>query len=109
MKKNLAKIAVVADEDVATFFRASGVKMSYGVKTAKEAEDLVWKIAENKDVVILIVTEKIADEIKSTIDEISKRIYPTILVIPGKEGPIPGRVSPLLALVKRTVGVEIKI
>jgi len=105
----LAKIAVIADEDVATFFRVSGVEMSYGVKTAKEAEEIAWKLAENKDIVIIIVTEKIADEIKPTIDEISKRVYPTVLVIPGKEGPIPGRVSPILALVKRTVGVEIKV
>ncbi len=105
----MTKIAVVADEDVATFFRASGVKLSYGVKTAKEAEEVMWKLADNKDVVIILTTEKIADEIKHVIDEISKRIYPTVLVIPGKEGPIPGRVSPLLALVKRTVGVEIRL
>ncbi len=105
----MAKIAVVADRDVATYFRIAGVEITHAVDNSKHASDLIFKLAEEKDVGIIIVTEKIADEIKTTIDEISKRTYPAILTIPGKEGPIAGKVSPIMELVKRTVGVEIKI
>jgi len=105
----LAKIAVVADRDVATYFRTSGVEITHAVDNPKHASDIILKLAEEKDVAIIVVTEKIADGIKDTIDEISKRTYPTILTIPGKEGPTPGKVSPIMGLVKRTIGVEIKI
>ncbi|MFH1328437.1 MAG: V-type ATP synthase subunit F [Candidatus Bathyarchaeota archaeon] len=105
----MAKVAVVADEDVATYFRIIGVKLSFSVKNKEEASDIVYKLADNKDVAIIIVTENIAEEIKSVIDKISLRVYPTVLTIPGKEGPIPEKVSTILDLVKRTIGVEIKI
>jgi vacuolar-type H+-ATPase subunit F/Vma7 len=105
----MAKIAVVAEEDVATCFRLAGVKLSYSVKKPKDAADIVSKLAENKEVVIIVLTERIAEEIKPIIEKISKMVYPTVLTIPGKEGPISEKVSPLLDLVKRTIGVEIKI
>lgn len=105
----MGKIAVITDEDVATFFRCSGVTMSYSVKTAKEAEELAWKLSESKDIHVLAITERIADEIKPVVDEISKKLYPTVIIIPGKEGPLPGKVSPILDLIKKTIGKEIKI
>ena len=105
----MGKIAVITDEDVATFFRSSGVTMSYSAKTAKEAEDLAWKLSESKDIDVLVITERLADEIRNVVDEISKKLYPTVIIIPGKEGPIPGKVSPIFDLIKKTVGKEIKI
>ncbi|MEM3737238.1 MAG: V-type ATP synthase subunit F [Candidatus Bathyarchaeia archaeon] len=105
----MGKLAVVADEDVATYFRLAGVKFSYPVRDNATASEVVRKLADNKDVAIIIVTEKVAEGIKPVIDEISKRVYPTLLTIPGREGPIPRRISPLASLVKRTIGVEIKV
>jgi vacuolar-type H+-ATPase subunit F/Vma7 len=83
--------------------------MCYAVKAPKEAEDLMFKLAENKDVAVIVVTERIAEAIQPVIDEVSRRVYPTVLTVPGKEGPIPGKVSPIMSLVKKTIGVEIKI
>ncbi len=105
----MGKIAVVADADVATYFRLAGVKFSYPVKDSGEASAVVRKLADTKEVAIIVVTEKVAEGIKPLIDEISRRIYPTLLTIPGKEGPIPKKVSPLASLVKRTIGIEIKV
>ncbi|WP_309492850.1 V-type ATP synthase subunit F [Candidatus Hecatella orcuttiae] len=105
----MAKIAVVADPDVASYFRVTGVKKAYGVKTAKEAAEALRKLAGEKEVAVIIVTEKIAEEIKPVIEEVGKRVYPTVITIPGKEGPIPGKVPSVMDLVKRTVGVEIKL
>lgn len=105
----MAKIAVVADPEVASFFRVTGVKRAYGVKTAKEAAEAVGKLAEEREVAVIIVTEKIAEEIKPVMDEVGRRAYPTVITIPGKEGPIPGKAPSVMELVKRTVGVEIKL
>ncbi|MGP3667038.1 MAG: V-type ATP synthase subunit F [Candidatus Bathyarchaeota archaeon] len=105
----MKKIALVADVETASFFKASGLKLAYGVKDGKEAEKIIWDLAKNPDVVILMVTEAIADQVKPVLDEVSRKIYPTVIVIPGKEGPIVGRESPILSLVRKTIGVEIKI
>jgi len=105
----LKKIALIADIETASFFKASGVKLAYGIRDSREAEKIIWDLVKNPDVVILMVTEAIADQVKPTLDEISRRIYPTVVVIPGKEGPMAGRESPILSLVRRTIGVEIKI
>ncbi|MFQ5762009.1 MAG: V-type ATP synthase subunit F [Candidatus Bathyarchaeia archaeon] len=105
----VAKVAVVAEPDVATAFRISGINRSHGVKDAKEAADLLYKLAEDTEVAIIIVTEKLAEEVKSVLDTLSKRVYPTIITVPGREGPAAEKVSPIMELVKRTIGVEIKI
>lgn len=110
VNRELKKIALIADVETASFFKASGIKLAYGVKDSKEAEKIIWDLVKNPDVVVLMITEAIADQVKPVINEISaRRLYPTIIVIPGKEGPIPGRESPILSLVRRTIGVEIKI
>jgi len=105
----LGKLAVVADSDVATYFRLAGVKHSYPVKDNTEASEVVRKLADNKEVAIIVVTEKVAEGIKPVIEEISTRIYPTLITIPGKEGSIPKEVSLIASLVKRTIGIEIKV
>lgn len=105
----MGKLAVVADADVATYFRLAGVKHSYSVKDNAEASEVVKKLADTKEVAIIVVTEKVAEGIKPLIDELSKRIYPTLLTIPGKEGLISKKISPLASLVKRTIGIDIKV
>ncbi len=105
----MGKLAIIAEEDVAAFFRASGIRNSYGVKSAREAEDLLWKLVEKEEIAVIAITESIVQQIRQAVDEVSKRIYPTVITIPGKEGPIPEMAAPIMELVKRTVGVEIKL
>ena len=50
--------------------------------------------------------EKLREEIKSISEE---RMSPLIVEIPDKFGPIEKKVDPLKELVKRAVGVEIKV
>ena len=105
----MAKVAVVADENVATYFRVAGVKNSYAASNPQDADDIVRNLANNKEIAIIIVTEPIAEMIPSTIDTVSKRITPTIITIPGREGPRGEKGTSIVDLVKRTIGVEIKI
>ena len=105
----MGKLAIIAEEDVAAFFRASGIRNSYGVKSAKEAEEILWKLLEKEEIAVIALTETIVQRIKQTVEEVSRRIYPTVVTIPGREGPIPEMAAPVMELVKRTVGVEIKL
>ena len=105
----MGKIAAITDEDISTFLRCSGVTMSYSAKNAKEAEELAWKLSESKEIDVLVITEKIADEIRNVVNEISKKLYPIVIILPGTEGHDPRKVSPISDLIKKTIGKDMKI
>lgn len=56
-----------------------------------------------------MVTEKVAEDARGVIETISKKLSPTIITIPGLQGPSGEKISPILELVKRTLGVEVKV
>lgn len=105
----MGKIAIIAEESLAGFFRVTGLRNSYGVKNSREAEELLWKLVENEEISVIAVTEGVAKDIMPAIEEASKRVTPTVITIPGREGPLPEMAAPITRLVKRTVGMEIKL
>ena len=58
---------------------------------------------------MIAVIEGVAMQMMPLIQEVSRRLTPTIITIPGREGPIPEMAAPIMELVKRTVGMEIKL
>ena len=101
-----SKIAIIADQDTVTGFMLGGVKEGYPVEDTEEAgktlEDLV-----RKDYSIIITTEKIGDELREKIDNLtSERALPMIIEIPDKTGSIERETDPLRELIKRVIGVE---
>ncbi|MDR0900316.1 MAG: V-type ATP synthase subunit F [Methanobrevibacter sp.] len=63
---------------------------------------------ENKDeIAIIIITEKIADNIREYIDKkIGSDVLPMIIEIPDKSGPSDRTTDPMGELIKRVIGVE---
>jgi len=108
-RAGLGKIAIIAEEDLAGFFRVTGLRNSYGVRSPREAEELLRRLVESEDISVIAVTEGVAKNIKAAIEEASQRITPTVITIPGREGPLPEMAAPIMQLVKRTVGMEIKL
>jgi len=101
------QIAVVADSDTVTGFRLAGIKEGHAVETPEEAEKIIRDLIK-KEVSIIIVTEKIGDEIREFIDEATgSRALPIIIEIPDKYGPSEERVEPLRELIKRVIGIEL--
>ena len=99
-------IAVMADPDTVTGFMLGGIKEGYPVKNMEEAEETLDKLM-NSDFSIIIITEKIGDEIRTTIDKLTKeRTLPMIIEIPDKTGSIEREAEPLSKLIKRVIGVE---
>jgi vacuolar-type H+-ATPase subunit F/Vma7 len=104
------KIAVLAEEDVASLFLLSGVKDSFVIKDEEEARRLLLELSRKEDYKLIIVTNRIAERLEETIAELSMRqVFPLIVAIPERRGPTARRVEPLRRLIRRAVGFDIRI
>ncbi|MHA1410065.1 MAG: V-type ATP synthase subunit F [Candidatus Odinarchaeia archaeon] len=103
------KIAVVGDEDTVIGFKLAGVSEGIIVEDAYKAETHIRELAERKDIGLIIITEKIGAKIRKLISNILKKGIPIIIEIPDKTGPLKAGEDPIKELVKKAVGVDIKI
>jgi V/A-type H+-transporting ATPase subunit F len=103
------KVAAIADSDTIVGLRLAGVKLSYAVETPQQTEEALDKVLQDQTVGLIVFTEKIADRIRNTITNLtSQRTVPIIVEIPDKRGIQPGRRDPLMDMIRRAVGIELK-
>lgn len=105
------KLSIIADPDTVTAFRLAGTSEAHEVHGAEEASDVLSKLSERDDIGIIILTERLADEIRDMIDEVESKkegVAPIIVEIPDRSGKIERKTDPIADLVKRSVGIEIK-
>jgi len=101
-----SSVAVIGDIDTVTGFQLGGIKTSKVVETSKDAENALDELI-NDDVSIIIITEKIADDIRKYIDKkLGSDVLPMIIEIPDKSGPSDRDSDPMGELIKRVIGVE---
>ncbi len=101
-----SKIAVMADPDTVTGFMLGGIKEGYPVENMEEAEKKIEELVK-ADFSIIITTERIGDELRTTIDRLTgERALPMIIEIPDREGSIERAADPMRELIKRVIGVE---
>ncbi len=102
------EIGVVGDFDTVTGFRLAGVKEAYEAEDPGAAVERLKKLMK-ANLGLIIITERLADEIRDEIDTLTAgRAFPLIVEIQDKGGPIEGKVDPIRALIKKAVGVDIK-
>jgi V/A-type H+-transporting ATPase subunit F len=102
-----SSIAVVADADTVTGFKLGGIKEGYAVETSEEAENTLKNLIKEDKASIIIITEKIGDELREFIEGFTKSsALPMIIEIPDKSGPAERAVDPMRDLIKRVIGVE---
>ncbi|MHC1594168.1 MAG: V-type ATP synthase subunit F [Methanotrichaceae archaeon] len=104
------KIAVIGDSDTVSGFRLGGVTNSYVVKADEPIDAVLKELISDEELGVIIVTERVADANRSTIDGLNKAkksITPIIVEIPDKGGPIVREVDPLNVLIKSAIGVEV--
>ncbi len=105
----MGNIGVMADKETATYFRLGGVKNSWVVDTADEAVKTYEEIKAKQAVSLVIVTDTVFDWIKDKIARGKKEIeLPLVVSIPTRKAGKP-QVDLLADLIKRTVGVEIRV
>lgn len=105
----MGKIGVIADKETAIYFTLGGVKNSWVVKSSEEAVKTFEDIKAKQLVSLVIVTDTVFDWIKDKVGQGKKEIeLPLVVSIPTRRGGKP-QVDLLAELIKRTVGVEIRV
>jgi len=103
----MTKIALLGDRETAAYFRVSGLKRSKFVRDRAEAEEAFSKFLSDESISLIMVTEPIIEWVQPLLAKHRKE-YPLVVPIPTKKGP-KSTVDTLAQLVKRTVGVELKV
>ena len=100
------KYYVIGDEDTVLGFGMVGVQGTV-VNDKVSAEQAFQQALKEPDTGILIITEKIADYIRSTVEQylFSER-FPLILEIPDREGPKKGRIG-IRETVNAAIGIKL--
>ena len=102
----MARLFLIGDEDTVLGFRFAGIRGSVA-KTPGEAADLFRRATQDREVTIVVVTERIAQAIRPELDRYSeKRVFPFIVEIPDASGPLPTRKSPS-EIIKEAIGISI--
>ena len=101
-----SSVAVIGDIDTVIGFKLGGVKKSYDAKTDDDAKNALDELID-KDISVIIITEKIADNIREHINKkIGSKTLPMVIEIPDKTGSSDRDTDPMNELIKRVIGVE---
>lgn len=105
----MGKIGVMADKEISIYFKLGGVQNSWVVHSEEEALKTFEEIKSKQLVSLVIVTEPVFNWIKDKIGRGKKEVeLPLVVSIPTRKGGKP-QVDLLADLIKRTVGVEIRV
>lgn len=104
------EIALIGDKHTVYGFRLAGLRKTFLIKEISQEIREILKGLFSDNIGLILITEKIAEEIRDTLKEMDrfrKGIMPIILEIPDSGGPLISKVDPMRGLIKRTVGFEI--
>jgi len=100
------KYSIIGDEDTVLGFGMVGVSGKVA-ENANEAERAFQAILEDKEIGIVIVTERIADMIRPIVDKYLFTVsFPLIVEIPDRKGPKPGRPG-IKEMVNTAIGLKL--
>jgi len=106
----MGKIGVISDKETSIYFKLGGVKNTWVVKSQEEAVKTFDEIKAKQLVSLVIATEPVFDWIKDRLGKSKKEIeLPLVVSIPTRKGGGKAQVDLLADLIKRTVGVEIRV
>lgn len=97
---------VIGDEDTVLGLGMAGVS-GRSITDARQAADAFDTAIRDKEIGIIIITERAADMIRTTVDRyIFSQTFPLIIEIPDRKGRIPGRPD-IRELVNKTIGLKL--
>jgi len=103
------KIALVADRSTATSFKLAGSADVSIVGNAEEAERKIDELMERSDLAVILVTERLTDQIPGLAEKVAERKCPLIVPIPETRGPIVTKTDLIVDLIRRKAGIEVKL
>jgi V/A-type H+-transporting ATPase subunit F len=86
-------------------FKAVGISV-FPVSTPEKAQEVLEKIADD-EYAIIYITEQMAANIVSTIEQYSERRFPAIIPIPSNAGSLGIGLQGIKKSVERAVGADI--
>lgn len=104
-----SKIVVIGDRDTVTGFQMVGAKECAIPSTPDETRAALTRYFRDPDTGLIIITEPLAKPIEDTLMELSEAPVPVILLIPDRQGSTGAYEDVLQELIRRAVGIEIKI
>lgn len=102
------KIVVVGDTDTAVGLKLAGISEAYVVNDKQEAESIIKKLSQTEDIGLIIITEKIANQVRDAIRKILEQDLPILVEIPDKYGPVSGETDIIRDLIRKAVGIDLK-
>ena len=100
------KYSVIGDEDTVLGFGIVGV-LGKIATNEEETRRAFHELLEDKDVSIIIITERLADNIRTLVDKyLLTQTFPLIVEIPDRKGRLPGRPD-IKELVNAAIGIKI--
>ncbi|MEJ2703513.1 MAG: V-type ATP synthase subunit F [Sedimentisphaerales bacterium] len=100
------RYSIIGDEDTVLGFKMVGVsgKVATDADEARRAFDAMLEDREN---CIIIITERVADMIRSTVDRfLFTENFPLIVEIPDRNGPKPGKLG-IREMVNAAIGLKL--
>ena len=100
------KYSLIGDEQTVLGFELVGVA-GYVATDARQAEYAFNELLEDKDIAIVIMTERIADMIRPIVDQyLFTDRFPLIVEIPDRQGTLPDRPG-IKEMVNAAIGIKI--
>jgi V/A-type H+-transporting ATPase subunit F len=100
------KYYIIGDEDAVIGFGMVGVQ-GRAVKDKGEAEAAFRHALDDREIGIIIITERITQLIKATVDRyLFRERFPLIVEIPDRKGPVPGRIG-IREMVNAAIGISL--
>jgi len=100
------KFFLIGDEITVLGYSLIGIN-GVVVKNSEEAADALKKATSDRDIGIILITQKIADEIQPLVDAAKTEMpIPVVLEIPDRKGPMEGKES-ALNMVRRLIGIKV--
>jgi|GEM_PF-2271462 len=105
------KIVSITDPLTASGMKLAGIEKAYKVEEAGKAEEIFEEAINEKDIGVIILTEKLANKMDDKVLDIKEKTSqttPIVIEIPSKEGPEPERREMVDKLVKQAVGIKVQ-
>ncbi|MGA2459967.1 MAG: V-type ATP synthase subunit F [Candidatus Bathyarchaeia archaeon] len=101
------RIALISDRATSAYFKVTGIKNSYAVKDREDAERVFRRVHSDETISLVMVTEPVFEWIQPVLER-TKKEFPLVVSIPAKGG-AKAQADVLAQLIKRTVGIELKM
>ncbi len=103
----MGKIALISDRATSTYFKVTGISSTFAVKDREDAEKAFRRVHSDETISLVMVTEPVFEWLLPIIER-TKKEFPLVVTIPGKSGSRT-QADALAQLIKRTVGIDIKM